>query len=321
VSFDVITTGRISVDLYPEQIGVPLAEVQTFAKSLGGTATNVAVAAARLGCRTALVTRVGDDPFGAYLRDEVERFGVDARWVGIDPRLRTPLAFCEAFPPDRFPLLFYREPKAPDLELTVADFDFEAVRAATLLWTTGTSLSAEPARGATLAAMEARAEAAPAGGPRPITVHDLDYRPMFWHSAAQATRWSREALRHATVAVGNEDEVEIAVGTRDPDAAAEALLKLGVELAIVKRGPEGTLARTATERVEVDPIRLEVVCGLGAGDAFGGALCAGLVNGWPLRRTIEAANAAGAIVASHLQCAPAMPTRQQIEDTLEAAHA
>jgi 5-dehydro-2-deoxygluconokinase len=319
VSFDVITTGRIGVDLYPQQIGVPLAEVETFGKSLGGTATNVAVAAARLGCRTALVTRVGDDPFGAYLRSELERFGVDARWVGTDPRLRTPIVFCEVFPPDRFPLLFYREPKAPDLELTVADFDFEAVRAATLLWTTGTSLSAEPARGATLAAMEARAETA--GASRPITVHDLDYRPMFWHSAAQATRWSRDALRHATVAVGNEDEVEIAVGTRDPDAAAEALLKLGVELAIVKRGPEGTLARTANERIEVPPSRLDVVCGLGAGDAFGGALCAGLVHGWPLARTIEAANAAGAIVASRLQCAPAMPTQQEIADTLEAAHA
>ncbi len=102
--------GRVSVDLYPEQIGVPLAEVKTFSKSLGGSATNVAVAAARLGHRAAVVTKVGDDGFGLYVRAALEEFGVDARWVGTDPELRTPLAFCEIFPPDDFPLLFYRAP-------------------------------------------------------------------------------------------------------------------------------------------------------------------------------------------------------------------
>jgi 5-dehydro-2-deoxygluconokinase len=311
VSFDVITTGRIGVDLYPQQIGVALADVQTFAKSVGGTATNVAVAAARLGCRTALVTRVGDDAFGPYLREELARYGVDVRWVGTDPALRTPIVFCEIFPPDHFPLLFYREPKAPDMNLGPDDFDLDAVRAARVFWATGTGLSDEPSRGALLGAMEARA-----GG---VTVLDLDYRPMFWADPHAAGHAYREALRHATVAVGNRDEVEVAVGTRDPDEAAEALLALGVELAVVKRGPEGTLARTVSERVDVEPIRLEVVCGLGAGDAFGGALCAGLVQDWDLRRTIEAANAAGAIVASRLQCAPAMPTQAEIDDVLAGA--
>jgi 5-dehydro-2-deoxygluconokinase len=315
--FDVIATGRIGVDLYPQQIGVALADVQTFAKSVGGTATNVAVAAARLGCRTALVTRVGDDPFGPYLREELARYGVDVRWVGTDPALRTPIVFCEVFPPDHFPLLFYREPKAPDMNLGVDDFDPDAVRAARVLWATGTGLSDEPSRGALMGALEARATAG--GAARPITVLDLDYRPVFWADPREAGRWCREALRHATVAVGNRDEVEVAVGTRDPDEAAQELLALGVELAVVKRGPEGTLARTATERVEVDAIQLDVVCGLGAGDAFGGALCAGLVRGWELRRTIEAANAAGAIVASRLQCAPAMPTQDEIDDVLAAA--
>src|SRR5215213_11188528 len=105
--------GRVSVDLYPEQIGVPLAEVRTFSKSLGGSATNVAVAAARLGHRTAVITKVGDDGFGPYVRDALEGFGVDSRWVGTDPDLRPPIVFCEVYPPDDFPLLFYREPKAP----------------------------------------------------------------------------------------------------------------------------------------------------------------------------------------------------------------
>src|SRR5918999_5899258 len=149
-TFDVITMGRVSVDLYPEQIGVPLAEVASFAKSLGGSPTNVAVAAARLGRRAAIITKVGDDPFGDYVRRALTGFGVDASLVGTHPTLRTPLAFCEIFPPDRFPLLFYRAPKAPDLELDdLGDVASEAA----LLWTTGTGLSDEPSRSATLTAL------------------------------------------------------------------------------------------------------------------------------------------------------------------------
>src|SRR3954452_24341412 len=129
--------GRISVDLYPEQVGVPLAEVASFAKGLGGSPTNVAVAAARHGRRTAVITKVGDDPFGPYCRQALAGFGVDPRWVGTDPELRTPVAFCEIFPPDHFPLLFYRQPTAPDLMLTEADLDRDALAAAPLVWTTG----------------------------------------------------------------------------------------------------------------------------------------------------------------------------------------
>ena len=138
--------GRVGVDLYPEQIGVPLAEVRTFAKSLGGSATNVAVAAARLGRRTAVITKVGRDGFGDYVRTALAGFGVDARWVGTDPYLRTPIVFCEIYPPDRFPLLFYREPKAPDMNLTRDELDLDAIAAAPLFWTTGTGLSDEPSR-------------------------------------------------------------------------------------------------------------------------------------------------------------------------------
>lgn len=137
-TFDVITMGRVSVDLYPQQIGVPLAEVASFAKSLGGTPTNVAVAAARLGARAAVVTKVRDDPFGDYVRQALEEFGVDNRWVSTDPDLRTPLAFCEIHPPDYFPLLFYREPTAPDLNIGRPDLDLEAIVRARLFWSTGT---------------------------------------------------------------------------------------------------------------------------------------------------------------------------------------
>jgi 5-dehydro-2-deoxygluconokinase len=303
---DLITMGRVGVDLYPEQIGVSLAEVRTFAKSLGGSATNVAVAAARLGARAAVITKVGDDPFGPYVRSALRGFGVDDRWVGTHPTLRTPVVFCEIHPPDNFPLLFYREPTAPDMTIEAGELDLDAIRQGRAFWTTGTGLSDEPSRTATLTALEAR-------GRRGITVHDLDHRPMFWSDESQAGHWAREAIKHATVAVGNRDEVAVAVRTRDPYAASAALLDLGVELAVVKRGPEGVLARTRDELIEVPPVPVDVVCGLGAGDAFGGALVHGLLHGWGLERTIRLANAAGAHVAARLACADAMPTLSDIE--------
>ncbi len=308
---EIITMGRVSVDLYPEQLGVSLAEVKTFAKSLGGSATNVAVAAARLGHHSAVITKVGDDGFGAYVRAALKGFGVDPRWVSTDPDLRTPLAFCEIFPPDDFPILFYRQPKAPDINLRTEDLDLEAIAVVPLLWITGTGLSDEPSRSTTLAALEQRS--------RGITVFDLDYRPMLWASREETERLYREALQHATVAVGNQEEVEVAVGTGDPFEASRALLECGLELAVVKRGPEGVLARTAAGVVEAPPIEVEVVNGLGAGDAFGGALCHGLLSGWDPEKMVRYANAAGAIVASRLACADDMPTREEVEQLLEGS--
>jgi 5-dehydro-2-deoxygluconokinase len=312
MSLDLITMGRVGVDLYPEQIGVHLPDVRTFAKSLGGTATNVAVAASRLGASAAVVTKVGDDPFGTYVRQALEGFGVDTRYVSTHPTLRTPVVFCEIFPPDHFPLYFYRAPKAPDMELDPADLDLDAIRAARIFWVTVTGLSDEPSRGATLAALEAR-------GKSGITVLDLDYRPMFWGSREEARRCVQRALPHVTVAVGNQDECDTAVGVRDPRAAADALRGWGVELAIVKQGPKGVLALDGDTPVEVPPVPVEVVNGLGAGDAFGGALCHGLLQGWELERTMRFCNAAGALVASRLACADAMPEEREVLAMLEGA--
>jgi 5-dehydro-2-deoxygluconokinase len=304
--FDLITMGRVGVDLYPQQIGVPLKDVRTFAKSLGGSATNVAVAAARLGARSAVITKVGDDPFGPYVREALEGFGVDPRFVGTHPTLRTPVVFCEIFPPDDFPLLFYREPTAPDIQITADELDLDAIRGAHVFWTTGTGLSAEPSRSATLAALAVRDHA------DAITVHDLDHRPMFWSDESEAGVWARRALSHATVAVGNRDEVAVAVGTRDPHEASAALVDLGVDVAIVKQGPAGVLVRTADGIAEVPPVEVEVVNGLGAGDAFGGALVYALLNGYDPERAVRLANAAGAYVASKLACADDMPTLDQL---------
>ncbi len=309
-ALEVLTMGRVSVDLYPEQIGVPLADVRTFAKSLGGSATNVAVGAARLDRRAAVITKVGNDGFGPYVRQALESFGVFAGWVSTDPdpRLRTPIAFCEVYPPDNFPLLFYREPKAPDMNLVAGDFDGDLVSRAPLLWTTGTGLSDEPSRTTTLDVMRAHRG--------PIRVHDLDFRPVLWKDPSQAGRWAREAIQVSTAVVGNLDEVEMATGTRDPHRAAALLLGQGPSLAIVKQGPNGVYARRGDEEALVPPVPVEVVCGLGAGDAFGGALCHGLLAGWDLERMLRFANASGAIVASRLACADAMPTAAEVESLL-----
>ncbi len=303
--------GRIGVDIYPLQIGVSLREVESFGKYLGGSSSNVAVAAARYGRRVATITRTGNDPFGAFLHDALRGFGVDDRWVTPVDGLPTPVTFCEIFPPDDFPLYFYREPKAPDLEIAAEELDLDAIRAASVFWVTVTGLSQEPSRTATLSALQAR-------GREGLTVLDLDYRPMFWSSREEARRWVTEALAHATVAVGNLDEWETAVGTRDPQTAASTA---GLDLAVVKQGPKGVLARRGSEWAEVPPVPVEVVNGLGAGDAFGGALCHGLLAGWDLERTMRFANAAGALVASRLACADAMPDADEVESILAAGHA
>jgi 5-dehydro-2-deoxygluconokinase len=303
---DVLTMGRIGVDVYPLQTGVSLREVESFGKYLGGSPTNVAVAAARHGRRSAVISRTGEDPFGAYIHDALRGFGVDDRYVTAVPGLPTPVTFCEIFPPDDFPLYFYRYPKAPDLEIHPEELDLDAVRSARIFWVTGTGLSQEPSRAATLAALEAREKSG-------ITILDLDYRPMFWSSREEARRWVQEALPHVTVAVGNQDECDTAVGVREPRAAADALHERGVELAVVKQGPKGVLAHDRTTSVEVPPVPVEVVNGLGAGDAFGGALCHGLLAGWDLERLMRFCNAAGALVASRLACADAMPEEHEVE--------
>ncbi|GAB3654809.1 5-dehydro-2-deoxygluconokinase [Glycomyces tarimensis] len=310
--FDVITMGRVGVDLYPAQTGIRLPEVTAFNKYLGGSPTNVAVAAARYGRRSAVVTKVGDDPFGAYVRSALAGFGVDDRFVGTDAEMPTPLTFCEVFPPDDFPLYFYRFPKAPDLNIEAGELDTDAIGAAEVFWATVTGLCAEPSRTATLAALEA-------ARPCRHTVLDLDWRPMFWDSPGEARRWIDRALGFADVAVGNRDEVEVAVGVRDPREAAKRLRDKGVRLAVVKQGPEGVLAVDDSGEVELPPAPVDVVNGLGAGDAFGGALIDGLLSGLSAELVIARANAAGAIVAGRLACSSAMPDEAEVEAKLREA--
>ncbi|WP_340687277.1 5-dehydro-2-deoxygluconokinase [Amycolatopsis coloradensis] len=308
-ALEALTVGRVGVDLYPEQSGVPLAGVSTFAKSLGGTATNVAVAAARLGRSTSVLTKVGPDGFGEYVRQALREFGVSPEHVGTSAGLQTPVVFCSLDPPADPPLLFYRSPIAPDLTITENDVPWDIVESVPLLWVTGTGVSVEPARATQRKMLQRR-------GRRSHTVLDLDFRPMFWPGIETAREEIGWMLDHVTVAVGNRTEAEVAVGTADPDEAASRMLARGVELAVIKKGADGVLVATAEGRWTVPPQRVEVVCGLGAGDGFGGALIHGLLSGWDPVRIATYANAAGALVASRLACADAMPTADEIEELL-----
>jgi len=308
---DVLTIGRISVDLYAEQSNRSMTDVTSFRKSIGGTSTNVAVAAARLGHRVATATKVGDDAFGRYVRHALEHtFGVDIRFVGTDPELRTPLAFIELDPPEEPTIIFYREPRAPDQNLAVDDIDLDVVREVPVLWVPASRFAWEPSRSTVHALLAERAR-------RPHTVLDLDWRPMFWDSPEAATEQITPMLDHATIAIGNRDECAVAVGTSEPDAAADRLLERGLEAAIVKLGAEGVLVAAADgTRQRIPPSPVDVVCGLGAGDAFGGMVCHGLLSGWDLVTTVRHGNAAGALVAGRMTCADDMPTLDEIDTFL-----
>lgn len=309
-SLELVTVGRISVDLYGQQLGAGWADVASFAKAVGGSATNVAIAAARLGRRAAVVTRVGDDPLGVYLQQALHDFGVDTSFIGVDPRLPTPLALAVTEQPDDPSLLFYRYPSAPDLELHAEDLDADVVAEVPVLWLTGSGFSRAPSRDAHHRWLQTRAR-------RRHTILDLDYRPGFWDDERAAHDELQLALPDVTVALGNRTECRVATGTDEPDVAADRLLAMGIELAIVKKGADGVLVASVDERVTVPPIAVEVVCGLGAGDAFGGAFVHGLLAGWRPADVVAYANAAGAIVASRLLCSEAMPTAAEIDALLQ----
>lgn len=302
---ELLTIGRISIDLYCGQLGAGWKEAQSFTKAVGGSPTNVAIAAARLGRNAAVFTKVGSDPFGEVAIAELRDFGVNTRYVQVLERSVTPLAFAVLDPPEDPRLLFRREPPVPDFQLHDDEVELELVREVPLLWISGGALAQEPSRGTVQGMLRGRER-------KRHTILDLDYRPSFWRSRAQATATIQAAVDHATIAVGNREECAVAVGSTDPGEAARRLLARGVELAIVKLGGEGVLLASADGERLLEPAPIDVLCGLGAGDAFGGALCHGLLCGWPAERAVAFASAAGGIVASRLLCSQAMPFEREV---------
>ena len=308
---ELLTVGRISIDLYSGQLGAGWQEADTFSEAVGGSPTNVAIAAARLGRRAALYTKVGADPFGEVALRELRDFGVDTRFVGVQSDGVTPLAFAVLDPPEDPQLHFRRQPPVPDFQLRRGEVGDEVVAEVGVLWISAGSLAQEPSRATVQEMLDARRR-------RAHTVLDLDYRPSFWRDRAEAAQVIGAAVDQATVAVGNREECAVAVGADDPHQAAAKLLDRGVELAIVKLGGDGVLLVNRGGERLIPPAPIEVRCGLGAGDAFGGALCHGLLSGWPAERAVAFANAAGGIVASRLLCSAAMPSEAEVLELVEA---
>jgi 5-dehydro-2-deoxygluconokinase len=309
---DVLSVGRVSVDLYAKEANAGFDSEQSFTKSVGGSPTNVAVACARLGLAVALATKVGDDEFGKYVINRLTQFGVDTRFIGTQADSQTPLAFAALTPPETPTIVFYRGEAAPDTSITTDTVSQQEIKQTKILWISQTSLSQGTTATACLEWMAMRE-------PGSHTILDLDYRPKLWASKEEARMMAAKAIALASIVVGNLEECEVALGTKDPNEAADMLLAQGVALAIIKLGPEGVLIKSATQKVIIPAHPIEVVCGLGAGDAFGGALCYGLLAGWELEKIGTFANVAGALVATRLTCADAMPTVSEIESMLQGA--
>jgi len=301
--------GRVGADLYPNQLSTALSQVRTFTRYAGGFAVNVATGLARLGVSVGIISKVGTDGHGEFIRNFLAAEAVDVGWLSSDPENLTPVVFCEVWPPDHFPILFYRRPTAPDWEITVEDFDLEELAGVPLLCVSGTGLAREPSRHATLAAARSH---------RGITVLDLDWRPVLWREPSEYPQVARAAIESADVVVGNEDELSAALGADDPEDAAHRLLQHAVDTVVMKRGAKGVTAFAGGRVWDVPGIEADVVNGLGAGDAFAAALAHGLLRQSPLQDTLRRANAAGAIVAEQLSCSEAMPAAEQLESFLRA---
>ena len=299
----VVTVGRVSVDLYGVEAGASFGGDQTFSKSVGGSPSNVAVAAAKLGNKTVLLTKVGADPLGRYIVEKLKSWGVDTTYVSAEPNGLTPVVLAALDPPEDPKLIFHRQPNAPDTTIDSASVPQDLIEKCGVFWMSGCALSTGATAKSSFKWLEQR-------GRKKHTVIDLDYRPSFWSSMQDAGVAARAAIANCSVVVGNRTECEMAIGLTDPDQIADKLLGDGVSLAIIKLGADGVMLATNDERIRIAPCKIKLVCGLGSGDAFGGALAHGLLNNWTVREIGEFANAAGAYVATKLTCADAMPTEQ-----------
>lgn len=300
MTVDAYVLGRVGVDLYPLQLNTPLEDVHTFEKFVGGFAGNVSTGLARLGVSAGIVSAVGDDGHGRFIRRFLEAERVDCAALHVHPTLRTALAFCEAWPPNDFPITFYRTPTCPDWELRAVQLPEDLARAR-LLYASGTGLARESSRATTLAALERCRQRA---------IFDLDWREMLWDNVNEYPELAWRAAEFAMVVVGGASEfVAAALDPRD-------LLKRGPTFVVVKRGADGATIVDANGSRDVPGVAVPVVNGLGAGDAFGAALGAALIAGRAADEAVRRANAAGAIVASRLSCSTAMPRASEIDALL-----
>jgi 5-dehydro-2-deoxygluconokinase len=322
--YDVIAIGRTGIDLYSNDLGAHFEEISTFGAYVGGSSTNIAVACRRLGLRSALLTGFGDDPVACFIRRFLDQEGVETQFIPTLPGTRTPAVLLGIEPPDRFPLVFYRE-NAADVQLTIDHVDAAGLANFRVAILSGNALSRDPGHTATLYAAETARQAG-------TTVFlDLDFRADQWPDPRAYGVKVRTLLPNARVAIGTEEEVLAACLTDagqlvvrhqqvsapevmgDLDAAIARILGLGVETLVVKRGAEGcSVFEPGRAELRVPGFAVEVVNVLGAGDAFAGGLTYGYLQGWDWRRTCRFANACGAILVTRHGCSAFMPTVEEV---------
>lgn len=328
-TYDLLTMGRSSIDLYANDIGVPFVEINSFAAYVGGCPTNIAVGAHRLGLRTALLTAVGEDRVGDFIVHFLQREGVETRFIPRKPGHRTSAVLLGIEGPASFPLTYYRD-NCADNELNIDNVRAAPADDCQVLLLSGTGLSQEPSRSATLYAAEVTRAA---GG---TVVLDLDFRPDQWPDPRSFAVNMRAALRLVDIALGTDDEINAAMlheasqisltdsqvsdahVSGDVDASIATLLALGPKVLLQKRGKAGArvhLVRPGggVERIDVPGFTVEVYNILGAGDAFAAGAIYGYVRGWDWTRTARLANACGAIVVTRHGCANFTPTLAEVE--------
>lgn len=324
-SYDLLSIGRSSLDLYSNDIGAAFPDIQSFGAFVGGCPTNISVGAQRLGLQTALLTAVGDDPVAAFLLKFLRAEGVETRFIPSKPGFRTSAVVLGIEPPDRFPLIYYRE-NCADIELTIDDVLAAPIAKSRAVLISGTGLSREPSRSATFHAIElARAKGC-------HTFLDLDFRADQWHDPRAYGVVIRAALRHIDIAIGTEEEVKAATLTDisditikhsqisnptiqgDMSRAIRRLFTTGPVALIVKRGVEGADVHTAIGDVHhAPPFPVDVYNTLGAGDAFASGFIFGHLNGWGWEKSARLGNATGAIVVTRHGCANFMPTMPEVD--------
>jgi 5-dehydro-2-deoxygluconokinase len=328
--FDLLTMGRSSIDLYANEVGAAFVDIKSFAAYVGGSPTNIAVGAQRLGLRTVLLTGVGSDPVGDFILHFLKAEGVETAFIPRKPAARSSAVVLGIEPPDRFPLVFYRD-NAADTHLTIDDVLAAPVDRCRAFEFAGTNLSREPSRSATLVAAE-RARAAGA-----TVIFDLDFRSDQWHDPRAYGANARAVLPLASVVVGTEEEVKAAVLTEasqvsiahsqvsapevrgDVEAAIASLLVRGPEAVVVKRGARGaTVHLPDGTRVEAPGFPVDIYNILGAGDAFAAGLIYGRLKGWDWYRSARMGNACGAIVVTRHGCANFMGYEAEVLEFVEA---
>jgi len=331
-SYDILAMGRSSIDLYANEIGAPFTEIKSFAAYVGGCPTNISVGTRRLGLRSVLLTAVGEDPVGDFILCFLEKEGVVTSFIPRKPGRRTSAVILGIEPPDKFPLVYYRD-NCADVELTIDDVLAAPIDESRALLISGTGLSREPSRSATLfAASQAKANGA-------TVFLDLDFRPDQWHDARAYGVTIRAAMRLTDVVIGTADEVKAAALETESSVSVEhsqmSDARVGGDLAraieavfaatpstlVLKRGREATTVyyrnRDAIEMIEAAPFPVEVCNVLGAGDAFASGLIYGYLKGWDWHRAARMGNACGAIVVTRHGCANFMPFEQEALSFIE----